>query len=668
MSGSPPPPPPPPQYPTAPPPPPAPHAGRPRALVWLERAGSVYMQMVTSGQSADLTLSRRIARDGRMWGRDARRWISAWIFGLSRTRLRTVWAYAAARALGVSSIVSAAADGDALLQRAAVDDWIPARLTITGRAAPPPNAEAYGAPDFYRHDAPNPHLAAEVVWAWLAHPPAGIIRDLLRIAPEEGQRAPTRLETALALATGAGVTLDVPAFDRAARLLDDFCGANPPIAPGVEVERLAWDSSLSLWLARDLCRDHGYDVARAIAVLSESIAPVFLRANTLKTTPADLAARLAEEGHATLPLSIAPDALLLRRRANLFRTRAFEEGLFEVQDVGSQVVAASVDARPGEKVLDFCAGAGGKTLHLAAMMQNRGILWALDPSADRLGRLRERAARAGAYTIRRAISEELPTPLPIDPDPPLPAALAETLPFIPFVALQPLPPEATAVGEDSSPPPASHGPATLNAPAPPAAFPVSTTPPPPTRGPSSGLTASTPRHRSRAVRGLGEQSYVGEAELETLRAHTRTIPAEFDAVLVDAPCSGTGTMRRNPEFAWKMSPARIAELGALQRRILREAARRVRPGGRLLYATCSLFAAENERVVLGFLAEHPEFEGDPLAEPLRARGYEAWAPAGQQFMVLLRPDSVPGDGFFIARMRRRAAPGASAPPVSGSDA
>lgn len=137
---------------------------------------------------------------------------------------------------------------------------------------------------------------------------------------------------------------------------------------------------------------------KEIHALNEQ-APVVIRANKLKTNPKELAAKLSEEGIETNPIRNYPEALELKERANIFRTKAFQDGLFEVQDANSQRVAELLDVQPGMRVVDTCAGAGGKTLHLAALMENKGQIIALDIYGNKLKELKRRAKRAGAHNV-----------------------------------------------------------------------------------------------------------------------------------------------------------------------------------------------------------------------------------------------------------------------------
>lgn len=220
-------------------------------------------------------------------------------------------------------------------------------------------------------------------------------------------------------------------------------------------------------------------------------ARVVLRTNRLKTTRDELQAALLKEGIPTAPEG-ADDALVLERRQNVFQTQAFKTGLFEVQDFSSQLVAQLLAPEPGMRVVDACAGGGGKTLHLAALMQSKGQLVALDTLAWKLDELRLRARRAGASNIE-----------------------------------------------------------------------------------------------TRAI--------------ETRKAIKR-LYGSADRLLLDVPCSGLGVLRRNPDSKWKLQPDFIEKLRATQQDILQSYSPIVKPGGRLVYATCSILPSENEKQVQTFLA------------------------------------------------------------------
>ncbi|ODU70740.1 MAG: RNA methyltransferase [Novosphingobium sp. SCN 66-18] len=326
--------------------------------------------------------------------------------------------------------------------------------------------------------------------------------------------------------SGRAAMLRLAVQDSALATLFDGSTYGPaPIAQG---EPVATAGIAPRWLEEALLAS-GLDAGEQDALLGR--APLDLRANRLKITREELAARLPVAAERT----VAPDALRLPAGTAAESWPEFAQGLFEVQDTGSQLACAALAVQPGESVIDLCAGAGGKTLALAAALENRGYLLACDIDRPRLSRLPERAARAGAIAETRLL----------DPDR-----------------------EAAMLAD-----------------------------------------------------------WAGRA----------------DAVLIDAPCSGTGTWRRNPEARWRLSPTAIARYATTQARLLRVAADLVRPGGRLTYIVCSLLDAEGADGVAAFLAERPDWRADLPAMPAgRARG------AGWR----LTPAHDGTDGFFFSTLRR----------------
>lgn len=271
--------------------------------------------------------------------------------------------------------------------------------------------------------------------------------------------------------------------------------------------------------------------ADSLAQALEDRAPVDLHANPRCGDAAALRTELAEADIEASPIDGLPLGLRLQRPARLTRLPAFERGAFEIQDAGSQWVVRAVGAQAGDRILDLCAGAGGKSLGLLDEADGHLDLTACDLHADRLERLRARADRHGDTAL---------TTHALDATQPLPAALGT-----------------------------------------------------------------------------------------------------FDRVLIDAPCSGSGTWRRHPELRW--ADIDWPGLAATQRQLLEQGAAVTRPGGRLVYATCSLWPAENEAIIADFLAEHPDWQTvDPEANglPDDAITSEGW--------VRLRPDRHDCDGFFIA--------------------
>ena len=287
--------------------------------------------------------------------------------------------------------------------------------------------------------------------------------------------------------------------------------------------------------------------AAELAPLVESLvqgAPLDLRVNVLKADRDRVLASLQADGIAAAPCPYSLFGIRLTGKPSLARHPLFLDGSVEVQDEGSQLLGLLVQPKRGEMVADFCAGAGGKTLLLGAMMRSQGRLYAFDVSEKRLAKLKPRLARSGLSNVH---------PVRIESE-----------------------------------------------------------------------------HDSKIKRLAGK----------------------LDRVLVDAPCSGLGTLRRNPDLKWRQSEASVAELAVKQASILASAATLVKPGGRLVYATCSLLAAENDAVVQGFLAAHPDFVLVSAAEILRRQGVEGLDEAGRETLQLV-PHRHATDGFFAAVMERR---------------
>ena len=307
-------------------------------------------------------------------------------------------------------------------------------------------------------------------------------------------------------------------------------------------------NNLPYWLEPYLERVFGRGLEREVTALNAS-ALIDLRANLLKADRETARRALAAEGITAEPTPWSPVGLRLTERVPLGGLIAFKEGLVEVQDEGSQITALLADARPGMRVVDFCAGAGGKTLALAAGMANRGKLVACDVSARRLERAVRRLRRAGVGNAERRV-----------------------------------------------------------------------------------LTSERDKWVKRHAGG-------------------------FDRVLVDAPCLGTGTWRRNPGEKWRVTPEDLADLIVRQQQILRSAARLVRPGGRLVYATCSVLHEEDEAQAEAFLAAEPEFSVVPAACAWNET-IGAPSPGGDRYLRLT-PARHGTDGFFVAIFERQPCPTAS---------
>lgn len=296
------------------------------------------------------------------------------------------------------------------------------------------------------------------------------------------------------------------------------------------------------WAIASLRRRFGDAFPREMAALLTA-APLDLRVNPLKATREVVLRALHALGLRAEASRLAPYGIRVNGRPSLSSLPMLKNGEVEIQDEGSQLVAMLVDARPGERVVDFCAGAGGKTMAIAAQMLNKGHIIACDVSDNRLKRSAERFRNAGLHNIE-------------------------------------------------------------------------------TRLLASERDRWVKRHKG-----------------------------AFDRVLVDAPCSGTGTWRRNPDARWRVLGAGLDNLLPLQGSILASAARLVKPGGRLVYATCSMLHEENEEQVAAFLAAHPDFR----VVTLREAAPQLTDSAHPDYLSLT-PARHDTDGFFAAVMRRDTAP------------
>lgn len=618
----------------------------PRIKQWLLWVGDLYQEIIATGQLTDVVLSRRMRTEGRLWGHDARRWVSTMVYALVRSRVRTLWFWAVTD----------------WRKSAPVSPSPPVTPTpSTSEAAPP--ISHIGPLDFHaaaglniipirllaRRDV-HPSPPAEAVIGWVSRRPGSPLDQLIRALDQ--WVAPTDpLEALQALSEGGGKSLD---FDetsdwitQATRLHDHPPTLNTP------AEKVCWDCSIPIWLADRWCKQYGEE-SLVLGRTFEAPAPVYLRVNTLKTTPEEVERQLRDEQYHVASVDAVPGALQVVHRANLYRSHAFEEGLFEVQDVSSQMVAYALDPQPGERVLDYCAGAGGKTLHLAALMQNKGLLWALDIDSGRLVRLRERAARAGAFNIRRAL---------------IPAIAAEELERVwensTRVSLGHSAWKRTLSPVFLSAIARSRGNQRLVVDDPAAAIETAEVPesmraslgldipPHPSRHETSEQDSTTDASPRRHLRRPYEAPQPSEKELQELEQAIHNMPADFDAVLVDAPCSGTGVCRRRPDFGWRMNPELLNGHMREQAAILRTAAQYVRPGGRLLYATCSILPEENEEQILSFLEDTPQFEPLDMTPSLLRHSLDHRLPEHGAFWLTLLPHRQPGDGFFMALLRRK---------------
>lgn len=284
-------------------------------------------------------------------------------------------------------------------------------------------------------------------------------------------------------------------------------------------------------------------------------APLDIRVNTFKSKREEIQKALKGLGIKAQETPYSPWGLRLESNPSLAKVKAYEQGAFEVQDEGSQLLAGILGAKRGEMVADFCAGAGGKTLAIGAMMRSTGRLYAFDTSAHRLDALKPRLARSGLSNVQ---------------------------------------------------------------------------------------TAAIAHERDDRIKRLAQK---------------------MDRVLVDAPCSGTGTIRRNPDLKWRLKEKELAEITALQSTILRSAAQLVKPGGRLVYATCSLLPDENEAIANAFTEGSEDFELMPVAPLLQtvltpqggaAEDGDALAlELCQGNFLRLWPHLHQTDGFFAAVWQRR---------------
>jgi 16S rRNA (cytosine967-C5)-methyltransferase len=307
------------------------------------------------------------------------------------------------------------------------------------------------------------------------------------------------------------------------------------------LDREAVRLSYPTWMIEMFVEDYGRDEGLAMADAMNRRAPLAVRVNTLRATREQAVAALAEEHVTARPTQLSPVGLVFETRVNAFGLSAFRDGLFEVMDEGSQLVAELVAPPPGGRVADACAGAGGKTLALGAALGGKGRLFALDTDGKKLEELRRRARRAGLTNL-----------------------------------------EARPVSDD-------------------------------------------PKDVARVARG------------------------PFDRVLVDAPCSGLGTLRRNPEARWRLTRAKVEAFPARQLALLVTYAPLCAVGGRLIYATCTLGTLENDRVVERFLAERDDFVLVPAKE---IWGRERAERVGDGMTLRLFPHRHDTDGFFAAVFRR----------------
>lgn len=275
----------------------------------------------------------------------------------------------------------------------------------------------------------------------------------------------------------------------------------------------AIEYSIPEWLAETLEKELGPQWEKEMKALNEQ-APTVLRANSLKTSAKELISDLADDNVVAYTVKNYPDAVQLEEKKNVFLTSAFKDGLFEVQDATSQKIGYFLDVKEGQRVVDACAGAGGKTLHLAALMGNKGQIIALDIYEWKLAELKRRAKRAGAHNIEtRMISD------------------------------------------------------------------------------------------NKVIKRLHEKA---------------------DRLLIDAPCSGLGVLKRNPDSKWKIDQDFIDRIKKEQQQIIQDYSKILKKGGKMVYATCSILPSENNEQVAEFLKNNPDFKLIKDEKVMPSEGYDGF--------------------------------------------
>ncbi len=275
------------------------------------------------------------------------------------------------------------------------------------------------------------------------------------------------------------------------------------------------------WLIERVEKELGEQAAKTELQAMNVLAPVFLRVNTLLCTKAQCIAELEKSGIAVEPVEGVNNALRMLKREAVFSQAIFKKGWIEVQDAGSQLIGEFVKPQANQTIIDACAGAGGKSLHIAALLKNKGKIISMDVEAWKLEELKKRAKRGNAHNIETRVIEAAKT-----------------------------------------------------------------------------------------IKSLSERA---------------------DKVLMDVPCSGTGVFKRNPDAKWKLSNEIIEKTKAIQKEIISTYHQMLKPGGELIYSTCSILPSENEKMVQAFLSEHPQFEFIEEKHVLPSRGF---------------------DGFYMARLRK----------------
>jgi 16S rRNA (cytosine967-C5)-methyltransferase len=316
-----------------------------------------------------------------------------------------------------------------------------------------------------------------------------------------------------------------------------------PVAIPAEsvIQKIGIEYSFPDWMVERFIEQYGESETEKICASLNEQAPLTLRVNTLKASVEQCQKELQKQGIETTRTPLSPIGLNIAKRINIFSLSMFRDGWFEVQDEGSQLLPILIDPKPNAKVLDVCAGAGGKTLEFAALMKNRGEIFATDINGFRLEELRKRTKRAGVQNVR-------------------------------------------------------------------------------------------------------------VQEIETIEDLVDRYKDFFDIVFVDAPCSGLGTIRRNPGMKWMVTEQTVKEVSDKQKAILHSSVPLVKPEGRLVYATCTLLRQENEDVIEEFLMLHPEFSivklnaDTPLVPSVRGTSTDSF--------FKLFPHIQKIDGFFCAVLKK----------------
>ena len=378
------------------------------------------------------------------------------------------------------------------------------------------------------------HIVAETIYAILRH------RRVLSHLAQSGTGALGRRLVLL----GAHKVVDMESL-QSAIAEEEFAWLSEVVNAPVDQLPVAVRSNLPDEWFEALVAAYGENETLQLTAALNQSAPLDIRVNTIKANKAEVVHAFEHAGIDSMACEMAPLGLRLLNKPALQKLGVFTSGAIEVQDEGSQLLTHLLGAKRGEMVADFCAGAGGKTLAIGAMMRNTGRLYAFDVAAHRLAKLKPRLARSGLSNV-----------------------------------------QAIAIETEND-------------------------------------------------------------------AKVKRLTGKFDRVLVDAPCSGLGTLRRNPDLKWRHGVDSVARLTQLQASILRSASRLVKDGGTLVYATCSVLPAENQDVVNAFLAAHPDFEHVSAREVLATQKIDVPEDAEREGYLQLLPHLHHTDGFFAAYLRKK---------------